>query len=194
MQFPSSPREQIARPSAFATETSSSRGAVMMVWSQSEKRRKHHEHLWKQRSIPIGSVCMPYMVTSKPSIYPNFVSINLPLTYGSVMGYVIVSRRQRWQWRWPSPVSAARYPLVFPHLSFRAPASNISNHLKMPCKGRVLDQFQIFAFYFIAQYCTHISYFPKNTDCSALDLRERIEFRVFQNDVNMHLEHTWTIP
>ena len=112
------PREQIARPSAFATETSSSRGAVMMVWSQSEKRRKHHEHLWKQRSIPIGSVCMPYMVTSKPSIYPNFVSINLPLTYGSVMGYVIVSRRQRWQWRWPSPVSAARYPFFDIHWFF----------------------------------------------------------------------------
>ena len=33
-----------------------------------------------------GSVCMPYMVCHLPSIYPSHVSINLPLTYGSVMG------------------------------------------------------------------------------------------------------------
>ena len=35
--------------------------------------RNHH---WNHH--PIGSVCMPYMVCHLPSIYPSFVSINLP--------------------------------------------------------------------------------------------------------------------
>ena len=34
-----------------------------------------------------GSVCMPYMVCHLPSIYPRYVSINLP--YGSVLGHGI---------------------------------------------------------------------------------------------------------